>query len=112
MAGWDDILTELNHTMSPSDFVRRKYLKQLSECTGRNTIAYYSAFLTRPNVQNIDINDSDMTGFMNALKGMDCTKGLDLILHTPRRIAKRQQRLLLVTFGANLIMIFALLCHR
>ena len=83
MAGWDDILTELNHTMSPSDFVRRKYLKQLSECTGRNTIAYYSAFLTRPNVQNIDINDSDMTGFMNALKGMDCTKGLDLILHTP-----------------------------
>ena len=24
-----------------------------------------------------------MTGFMNALKGMDCSKGLDLILHTP-----------------------------
>lgn len=83
MSGWDDILKELNETMSQSDFVRRKYLRKLSEYTGRNTIAYYSAFLEKPNVSNIDINDLDMTGFMNALKGMDCTKGLDLVLHTP-----------------------------
>lgn len=83
MAGWDDILKELNETMSQSDFVRRKYLKKLSELTKRNTIAYYSAFLSRSNVPNTDINDLDMTGFMNALKGMDCSKGLDLILHTP-----------------------------
>ena len=83
MAGWDDILRELDQTMSQSDFIRRKYLKQLSKYTNRNSIAYYSAFLTRPTSQNIDIDDSDMTGFMNALKGMDCSKGLDLILHTP-----------------------------
>lgn len=83
MAGWDDILKELNETMSQSDFVRRKYLKKLSEYTGRNTIAYYSAFLEKSNAANTDINDLDMTGFMNALKGMDCTKGLDLLLHTP-----------------------------
>lgn len=31
----------------------------------------------------IDINDSDITGVMNAIKGLDCDKGLDLILHTP-----------------------------
>ena len=83
MAGWDDILKELNETMSQSDYVRRKYLKQLSDYTGRNTIAYYSAFLSNPQADNIDINDLDMTGFMNALKGMECKKGLDLILHTP-----------------------------
>lgn len=83
MAGWDDILKELNETMSQCDYIRRKYLKKLSECTGRNVIAYYSAFLSKPNASNTDINDLDMTGFMNALKGMDCSKGLDLLLHTP-----------------------------
>lgn len=83
MAGWDEILKELNETMSQADFVRRKYLKQLAEYTGRNVIAYYSAFLNRANEANTEINDLDMTGFMNALRGMDCSKGLDLILHTP-----------------------------
>lgn len=83
MAGWDDILKELNDTMSQADYVRRKYLKKLSELTQRNTIAYYSAFLTKHNKDNLDINDMDVNGFMNALKGMDCSRGLDLILHTP-----------------------------
>lgn len=44
MAGWDDILRELGDTPSPVDIVRRQYLKSLSDYTGRNTIAYYSAF--------------------------------------------------------------------
>lgn len=38
MAGWDDILKELGDTPSPSDLVRRKYIKQLSQYTKRNTI--------------------------------------------------------------------------
>ncbi len=83
MAGWDDILNETTTTLSPIDYVRRKYLKVLSEYTGRNIIAYYSAFLDKGGAPNLDINDSDMTGFMNAVRGMDCSKGLDLILHTP-----------------------------
>lgn len=83
MAGWDEVLKELNETMSQADFVRRKYLKKLADYTGRNVIAYYSGFLNKPNEANTDINDLDMTGFMNALRGMDCSKGLDLILHTP-----------------------------
>ena len=33
--------------------------------------------------QSIDVNDSDITGFMNSIKGLDVNKGLDLILHTP-----------------------------
>lgn len=75
MAGWDEILKELNETMSQTDFVRRKYLKRLAEYTGRNVIAYYSGFLNKANNPNIEINDLDMTGFMNALHGMDVRRG-------------------------------------
>lgn len=81
MANWNDILSEINAT-NHLDNVRRKYIKELSDYTGRNTIAYYSAFLERQ-VKNTDINDSDMNGFMNAVHGLDSSKGLDLILHTP-----------------------------
>lgn len=82
MAGWDDILKELGETPSQLDYVRRNYLTNLADYTGRPTIAYYSAFLTKQ-VPDIDVNDGDMEGFMNALRGIDCSKGLDLILHTP-----------------------------
>lgn len=82
-SGWDNVLRELKDTMTPSDYVRKKYIKSLSDLTKRNTISYYSAFLNQNNVANLDINDSDMTGFMNAVQGLDCEKGLDLVLHTP-----------------------------
>jgi len=65
------------------DELRTKYMGLLSKKTGRNVIAYYSGWLKPGKTQNIDINDSDITGFMNAIKGMGSDKGLDLILHTP-----------------------------
>lgn len=91
MPNWHDILDEINqqqiannlaaaHTM---DTVRRGYLKKLSDLTGRNTIAYYSGFLTKTNVEGIDITDDDINSFMACIHGLDRTKGLDLILHTP-----------------------------
>jgi ClpP class serine protease len=83
MAGWDEILTEFGTTPSQTDSVRRKYLASLSEYTGRNIIAYYSSWLTKRSANNLEINDSDMEGFMNAVKDIDCKKGLDLLLHTP-----------------------------
>ena len=63
--------------------LRKKYIKILSDTTKRNVVAYYSGWLKAGKNQNVDINDGDITGFMNALKGLDCSKGLDLILHTP-----------------------------
>ena len=39
--------------------------------------------MTKQGVQLLEVNDNDMNGFMNSIKGMDCNKGLDLILHTP-----------------------------
>lgn len=82
MAGWDDIIKEISESKDPTSIVRQKYLCELSELTERNTIAYYSAWLSC-HAGNLDINDLDMSGLMNAIKGMDCNKGLDLILHTP-----------------------------
>ena len=83
MPGWDDINKELGSTPSQIDYVRRKYLKQFADFRNRAVIAYYSAWLEKPQSINMDINDSDMEGFMNALRDVDCSKGLDLILHTP-----------------------------
>lgn len=83
MGSWNEILKEVQETPSQYDYIRRKYLKELNEYTHRNTIAYYSGWLTKSNVNNIDINDNDMNGFMNCLHGLDCSNGLDLVLHTP-----------------------------
>ena len=83
MGNWSNILQEIQGTKSQFDVVRKKYLGLLSSITGRNIIAYYSSWLTKANVPNLDISDADNTGFMTAINGLDCTKGLDLILHTP-----------------------------
>ncbi len=82
MPNWHNILNEIGKMGSPHDVVRRNYLKKLSEYTGRNTIVYYSGWLQK-NVPGSEVNDSDKTGFMTVINGLDRTKGLDLILHTP-----------------------------
>lgn len=91
MANWNQILLEIernrvDHQSAANqsfDVVRRKYLKQLSHHTGRNVIAYYSSFLSKPNIEGIDIVDDDKNGFMLNVHQLDRSKGLDLIIHTP-----------------------------
>jgi len=82
---WNDILNEIsdNAKSSPYDIIRRKYLKRLNEITKRNVIIYYSGWLQKPGLSGTEVNDADKNGFMNAIHGLDRTKGLDLILHTP-----------------------------
>jgi len=82
---WNEVLKEINDGFgtNPLDSTRRKYLKELYKKTGRNTIGYYSAFIERPSVEGLEINDSDINAFMAVIHGMDRSKGLDLILHTP-----------------------------
>ena len=82
MAGWDEILNEIR-LKNPFDEVRRKYLANLNDFTKRNTIIYYSSFLSKSGIAGLDINDNDISGFMNAVRGLDYQVGLDLILHTP-----------------------------
>ena len=89
MPNWKEVLQEINevHTKklssSPIDFVRRKYLRELFEYSGRNVIAYYSGFLQKPNSFDGSINDKDVSGFMLNINKLDKAKGLDIILHTP-----------------------------
>lgn len=83
MGNWNDILKELQNTGTQYDKVRRKYLANFARYTKRNVVAYYSAWLSKRQANNTDINDSDMEGFMTCVHKMDCGKGLDLVLHTP-----------------------------
>jgi ClpP class serine protease len=100
MPDWGDVLKEINETavgeiqqaqlhgqraQGTLDTVRRKYLTSLAATTGRNVIAYYSGFLSKPDVAQSEITDEDKNGFMMAVHtiGGDRALGLDLILHTP-----------------------------
>jgi len=82
---WNDILNEISDKAksSPFDVIRRDYLKRLHNKTKRNVIIYYSGWLQKPGLAGTEVNDADKNGFMNAIHGLDRTKGLDLILHTP-----------------------------
>lgn len=91
MANWGEVLAQIQnikdqaqatHT-SAVDLVRRDYLNKLHEHSGRNIIAYYSGWLSKPDTPSVDINDEDKNGFMMAVHGLDRSLGLDLILHTP-----------------------------
>src|SRR5690625_3770949 len=87
MPRWGQILNEIKQSIQNGDThafdtVRNKYLKDLSEFTGRNTIIYASKWTsgdTPPNL--ISINDEDIQGFMEAIYGLN-DDNLDLILHT------------------------------
>lgn len=51
MPTWGEILQEINDTPSPHggldwDRVRRKYLTQLHALTGRNTVIYYTDWMS------------------------------------------------------------------
>ncbi len=50
MPNFSDIQKEVEHEDVPTkyDIIRRKYLKQLSEKTGRNVVLYYSGWLQKP----------------------------------------------------------------
>lgn len=91
MPNWSEVLQQIQQGQAQYQhlannvisIVRHKYLQELHKKTGRNVIAYYSGFLSKPPVTGIEINDEDKNGFMMTVHKLDRTKGLDLILHTP-----------------------------
>lgn len=89
MPNWGEVLQEIqrehkaNPHENPIDTVRRKYLKLVSDITGRNVIAYYSGWLQKPGSKDASVNDKDKSGLMLTIHRLDKAKGLDLILHTP-----------------------------
>lgn len=86
MSSWSELLSEASRLANPIEYLdakRQELLKSISKKTDRNTITYYSAWLTKPDVANLQIVDADKNAFMQAIFGMEKKKGLDLILHTP-----------------------------
>lgn len=83
MPSWKDVLDKVERFPNPLTSVRREYLQLMNKYTERNIIAYYSAFLQKKEVQRTSIDDNDKNAFMQAIYGLDKSKGLDLILHTP-----------------------------
>ncbi len=96
MPTWGQLLQELNQlgaqvgaqapgTPSPYDLLRRKYLKKLTEYTGRSVIVYATSWLENgPPVEgnSLQITNGDIQGFMETCSNLD-DKNLDLILTSP-----------------------------
>lgn len=90
MSCWADLTTQLNQL--PPDQrgpwiqgTLAAKVQELAAHTGRNVIFYASAFLQKPQVPGIFISiaPEDINGYMSAIHGMDCKKGLLLMMHTP-----------------------------
>ena len=89
MPTWGKILAELNRSSTPAgtpdyDGVRRKYLAQLHNLTGRATILYATAWLeSRPiPPAELQIGLADVQGLMEAVSNLE-ERDLDLIVHSP-----------------------------
>lgn len=82
MGTWQEVIQEIQTAPNQFDAVRTSYLSDLADYRGRNVIAYYSSFLHK-NQMDSSINDLDTQSYMATIHGMDRTKGLDLVLHTP-----------------------------
>lgn len=83
MSSWNDVLSQVNSSESSVDKARKDAVARLAEYRGRNVVCYYSGWLQDNRSSEVAITDDDMNGLMNALYGLDRTKGLDLVLHTP-----------------------------
>jgi hypothetical protein len=87
MPTWGQLLGEIRKLILAGDqqafdTVRNKYLKELSDFTGRNTIIYASRWTSGDAPPSlISINDEDIQAFMEAVAGLQ-SENLDLILHT------------------------------
>jgi len=81
---WSELIKEIGQLGGPFDVLRRKYISELAKYTKRNVICYYSGWLQKPELgAAVAVNDTDKNGLMTTINGLDISKGLDLVLHTP-----------------------------
>lgn len=76
----------INAKTAAQDAVRRKYIRELSDYTKRDTIIYITAYATNKMAntpsQAVSVMMDDVQSFMTTLKGLKKDK-LDLIIHSP-----------------------------
>ncbi|WP_406026221.1 hypothetical protein OH802_06500 [Nocardioides sp. NBC_00850] len=90
MPSWNDLLAEFSSTPDPqkSQWIedrRAEFFGGVSRHQGgRNVIFYGAAFLQKQApAPMVSITHEDINGFMSVIYGMDWSKGLTLLLHTP-----------------------------
>lgn len=88
MPSWSEIFNHFQSKTEPEKIPflvkeKQKYLNEISKCTNRNVITYYSGWMQKPTAADVSINDKDINAFMEAVYKLDKSKGVDLILHTP-----------------------------
>lgn len=90
MPSWNELLNEF--TGQPDDAARGVWLNEQQFASlariaqlrdTPNVLVYASAFLQKPQAPNIQITHEDVNGFMSTIYGMDFSKPLTLLLHTP-----------------------------
>lgn len=86
MPNWGEVAEKLKSPEEILAQLRCQYLGLMKEYTGRNVIAYYSAFMQKPGISATAIDDNDKNAFMQMVAGIskdEREKGVDIILHTP-----------------------------
>jgi len=87
MPSWNDLLNEINKY--PAELLRKKQQESLESISqkrgGTNVIYYASGFLQKPAAPQflLQITHEDINGFMSVMYGMDWSRGLTILLHTP-----------------------------
>jgi ClpP class serine protease len=91
MPSWNELTSQLDK--QPQELASQWLIDQVFATlkavstlrSDRNVIFYASAFLQKPAAPppTIQITSEDLNGLMSVLHGMDCGKGLTLLLHTP-----------------------------
>ena len=87
MPTWGELLGEIRTKIQSGDqfafdTIRKKYLKELSDYTGRDSIVYATRWTSGDAPPNlVSITDEDIHAFMEAISGLK-SKNLDLILHS------------------------------
>ena len=93
MAAWSELVNEMSKFGNNFPEVNKYINSVLDESLNRisksrderNVIFYASSFLQKPQLDpsELQITFEEINGLMSVTHGMDCTKGLTLILHTP-----------------------------
>jgi len=96
MPSWTELIAEVAPLPPPAreqwfrsritEWLQKLSEKRLSELgIERNVLFYGSAFLQKPQISPafLQIAPEDINAFMSAMHGMDWSKGLTLVLHTP-----------------------------
>jgi len=101
MPAWNELLSEFEQLQPEmkGQWMNDQFNHWLARVSGlrkdKNVILYGSGWLQKQNVPQayVSITHEDLNGLMAVIKGMDCTSGLTLILHTPGGVTNATESL-------------------